>query len=228
MNILKHRYVCQFCEKSFAREDRYIAHQCKQRKRDEEIKTPIGQSAWQYYQDWMHSHKRAAPSIETFLSSRYYISFIKFAKFVQSVKLPDVKTFIWLMKEKDLSPTIWTSNQVYVNYIEYLDRKATPLQQVNITVNTLLELAEKYNTNTGNLFNVIHPNEVINLVRERRLSPWVLLCSGQFKQFYEKRTNPEQRIILTSLIRAGYWPEKFKKYPEEIEKIKKIVKELEI
>jgi len=228
MNILKHRFVCQFCEKSFSMESKYIAHQCKQRKRNEEVKTPVGQSAWQYYQDWMHAHKRAAPAVEIFLSSRYYMSFIKFAKFVQSVKLPDVKAFIWLMKEKDLPPPVWTSNQVYVNYIEYLDRKTSPLQQANITVNTLLELAEKYNTSTSNLFHIIHPNEVINLVRERRLSPWVLLCSEQFKQFIGKRANPEQRILLSSLIRAGYWPEKFKKYPKELEEIKKIVKELEI
>lgn len=228
MNGLKHRYICNFCEKSFAREDRYIAHNCKQMKRDEEIRTPIGQAAYQFYQDWMKSNRRVAPSIDAFLTSRYYNSFIRFAKYAHTVQLPDIKLFIWLMHEKDLTPTIWTNDTVYAIYIEFLDRNTTPLHQADITINTLFEQAEKYQVDVSNIFKVIHPVDVINLLRERRVSAWILLFSIEFKKFYMERTTPEQKIILDNLIRRPYWTEKLKKHTNEITKIKEIIKELNI
>jgi hypothetical protein len=228
VNDLKQRYICRFCEKSFIREDRYIAHQCKQMRRDDEVRTPTGQAAFVFYQDWMKSHRRTAPSVEAFLTSRYYNSFMKFAKYVLDVQIPDIELFIWLMREKDIPPTIWTNDTVYTLYIEFLDRKSTPIHQTNITINTLFELADIYKTDVGSVFKVAHPIEVIGLLRKRKLSPWVLLHSLEFKNFYKDRTTPEQKIILDNIIRREYWAEKLKMHPNEISKIKEMVRELSL
>ena len=87
-----YKWECKFCGTRFKLENRYMVHRCKAMKRDEQIRTPLGQSAWSYYQKWMKAYRRAVPSIETFLTSNFYTTFIKFAKFAQKVGLPVVKS----------------------------------------------------------------------------------------------------------------------------------------
>ncbi len=75
----EHRYECQFCGTKFQSESRYLKHRCKQMIRDEEFRTPVGQAAWLYYQQWMKAYRRQAPKASSFLHSKYYNSFVRFA-----------------------------------------------------------------------------------------------------------------------------------------------------
>jgi hypothetical protein len=224
----EYRYECKFCGAKFVNEDRYIKHRCKQMDRDEEFRTPIGQAAWIYYQQWMKAYRRQVPRAQSFLHSNFYKSFIKFANFTKSVNMPDTETFIWLMKERDISPTIWTHDKVYALYLEHLDRKATARKQAEVTVNTLFDVAEAANCSVGEIFEVLSPSEIIQLMRQRRLSPWVLLHSKKFLTFLTSRVTPEEYIIIESIIRPSCWVEKFQKHPNDVVMIKKYVAELNI
>lgn len=228
MVILKTRYQCRFCAKSFAREDRYFDHECKLMKRDEEFRTPSGQAAWSFYQHWLTLQRRMVPAFESFLSSKYYNSFIKFARFVQQVQIPDTDLFIQLMKDKDISPVLWTNDQVYASYIEYLDRTVPPLKQSEISINTLLEYADNHKIDVSGVFGVMTPGEIIDLLSKRKLSPWLLLFSTKFKELYMNKASPEQKIKMDTLIRHEYWSKKLKKHQPDTLVIKKYVQELNI
>jgi hypothetical protein len=136
--------------------------------------------------------------------------------------------FIWLMKEKDLQPTIWTNDEVYSIYIEFLDRKTTALEQAKLSVDTLLDIADKRSIDVENIFDTLTPNEVIHFIRTRQLSPWVLLCSKKFKLMFRDKATPEQRVVIETIIRPDYWSEKFENSPKELEVIKQLVRELNI
>lgn len=221
-------FRCKFCEATFTTESRYLKHYCKQMKRDEELKTPLGQAAWHYYQDWMKAYRRMAPSIESFAKSKYYRSFYRFAEHVKKLNIPDIQAFINLMKEKDISPTIWTNDQVYALYLEYLDRRASPIRQAKITIDTLFKIADAADCDVGDVFEVLYPNEVITLLRQRQLSPWILLFSAKFKDFLVNKTTNEQQIVMESIIRPQYWSQKFQKSHDYIETMKTYVKELNL
>ena len=224
----KEHFECSFCHTKFVTEDRYLKHHCKQMQRDEEFRTTTGQAAWLFYQNWMKAYKRMVPSAQSFLKSKYYQSFFRFAQHVKKLNIPDVDAFIALMKEKDISPTIWTNDQVYALYLEYLDRRASPTSQAKITIDTLFKIAEIAECDVGEIFDVLQPNEVIALLRERRLSPWILLFSHNFKEFLIHKASDEQRIIMESIIRPHYWADKFKKNPNAVEMMKQYVEELGI
>lgn len=196
--------------------------------RDEEFRTPIGQAAWHFYQEWMKAYRRQVPRSSAFLNSKFYSSFIRFAKFVKRVHLPDPKTFIVLMKEKDISPSIWNNDQVYAIYLEFLDRKGDPKKQAQITIDTLFDLAEAAKCDVSDVFTVLTPSEVIQLLRERRLSPWILLNSEKFRLFFADCVSPEERIIMESIIRPNYWAEKFQSRPEDRQLMKTYVSELNL
>ena len=196
--------------------------------RDEEFKTPEGQAAWIFYQKWMKAYRRIVPKSSAFLHSKFYNSFMRFSLFTRKVHLPDIDMFIWLMKDKDISPTIWTNDQVYSLYLEFMDRKAPPLKQAEITVNTLFDLSQERDCEVTEIFDELTPNEVIALLRQRLLSPWILLNSNKFKQFFVDRVSVEERIVMESIIRPPYWGKKFSSQPDDVERMKLYVAELSL
>jgi hypothetical protein len=197
-------------------------------KREEEFRSVQGQSAWIYYQEWMKANRRQVPKSTSFLHSQFFNSFMRFSAFVKRVHLPDPKTFILIMAQKQISPTMWLADEVYAQYLEHLDRRGDPNKIAEITVNTLFDIADALQCDVNEVFNHLTANEVIQLLRERRLSPWILLNSGKFKKFFINSTSPEERIIMESIIRPEYWADKFKKQPNNVEMMKMYVSELKL
>ena len=132
------------------------------------------------------------------------------------------------MVHKKYMPTIWTNDQIYVEYIEYLDRQLDPMEQAKISIETLLTYAEQKHIDVSHVFAVLNPNDLLHMVRVRTMSPWLLLQSDKFKIFYRDAMSPEQQIILGALIQPSYWEHKMAKCPEKIKDIKKWVGELNI
>lgn len=221
------RYQCQYCGKVYQREQSYLQHRCKQMIRHEEIKTPIGQAAWSYYQRWLKNQRKMAPGIETFLTSRYYQTFISFAKFAKKVHIPDIDSYIWLMCEMDMTPMLWCHAQTYTRYLEYLDRQADPLDRAKTTINTLFRIADAAEVDVEDVFDIIEPRELITLLQQRRLSPWLLLKCSKFWALIQKCSVEEQQII-ESIIRPGYWRKKFTDRPDMGEKMKAMAEELNL
>ena len=127
-------FTCTFCNKGFVLEQRYLAHKCEQMERAEQIRTPLGQAALSYYQLWFKQQRKMIPTLSSFLESRYYKTFIKFAEFFQYVKLPMPHVFINLMITKKFQPSMWCMDEVYSLYLNYLDTKMQPIERVKLCV----------------------------------------------------------------------------------------------
>lgn len=212
----------------FKQESRYMNHRCTQMKRDEQIKTPQGQAAWSYYQKWMKAQRRSIPSIETFLTSKFYTTFIKFAEFVQKTGLPDIDTFVWYMTEKKIQPVIWINNDIYQNYLEFIDKKADPIKEAQRTIDFMFNLADEFECEVGEIFEHLHPNDVIQMLTRRQLSPWILLHSPKFKQFLIHKTKTDERLVMETIIRPDYWAKKLSKHPDVVAHMKLFAHELDL
>ena len=223
-----YKFECNFCNSKFKLEARFMKHNCKEMKRDAELRTVIGQAAWMYYQTWMKTGRKLVPQPKSFLGSRFYDSFIRFAYHVKKVHLPDVNGFIQFMRDHNMYPAMWTSDQVYPKYLEYLDRRSPPTKRASTTIDTLYTYAEAGGVDVGDVFDILDVSDVIALLRRRSISPWILLHSTKFKLFFANRTNGQEKIILNSLIRLDFWVEKFAKNPKIVEMMKEFVKELNL
>ena len=223
-------YQCHYCNKKYKTETRFLQHRCKMMDREEALRTPEGQAAWSYYQDWLRLQHRRVPDDRAFLKSRYYESLNRFAKFVKKVDLPTPQTFIKLMVQRDYPPTMWLIDEVYTEYMEHLYYKIPPQQHAEITTETLLKIADAADCDVSEVFDILNPSEMIEFVKQRKLSPWILLNSSKFFKFLveTKKENVEQYIILESLIRPKYWAKRFEKRPDIVEFMKKIVAGLEL
>jgi len=222
------RYQCDFCGQRFVREDRFLKHKCKQMERDEQFHSQDGQTAWSYYQSWMKAYRRVVPSPKSFLHSKFFNAFYRFALFVKRAQIPDTDIFIRLMREKDISPVLWDNDQVYALYLEHIDRRMGPIRHAEISINTLFDLADDSNVDVSEVFETITPNQLIQLIRQRKISPWILLNSSKFKEFFVSKTTSEEKIILESIIRPPYWKEKFQTKTKELTAIRKYITELRL
>lgn len=225
---IQSRFTCKFCHKVFVLEDRYLAHKCKQMKRDEEFRTPVGQQAWHYYQLWMRSMKRMPPPAGSFLSSKYYRTFINFTNFTKRVDLPRPERFIQLMVKREYPPTIWMNDEVYAIYLEYMDYQTSPVEQATLSIQTLIDYTDKREIDLATVFEVMTISEIIHYLHVRKLSPWLLLFSKTFKHALVNKATDEQRIMMENLIRPEYWPDRFANSPADVATIKKLVAEMGI
>jgi hypothetical protein len=196
--------------------------------REENLRTPLGQAAWRFYQDWMKLQRKRVPGDKTFLKSNYYESFSRFSIHVKKLGLPNPQMFVQLMVENDFPPTMWTRDETYAIYMEHLDRVSTPTQLADITVDTILDLADIFECDSGDIFIKLTASEVIELIKERKLSPWILFQSAKFTTFYRDNTTPEQRIVLETITRPRYWVGQFQKDPTTAKTMKDIVKEMNL
>jgi len=219
-------FKCNHCSTSFVHEDRYLKHKCKQMQRKEDLETPLGQAAWLYYQYWMKANHRFVPEVKSFLHSKFFSPFMRFAKFVKEVRIPDPELYIELMIELDMMPAMWTSDIIYVAYIEYLDKKIPPIRNAKITIETLFNLAEDMKCDITEIFNHLDPHEVIQLIRQRKISPWLLLRSRKFNEFYHNRLTKDNRMLLETIVIPKRWAEKLKNSAEDVKKIDQFVEAL--
>jgi hypothetical protein len=223
-------YQCHYCHKKYRSERSFIKHKCKMMVRDDNLRTSNGQSAWLFYQQWMRLQRKRVPDDRTFLKSQYYQSFNKFAVFVKKLNLSSPDIYIKIMIDLNYPPTMWTMDEVYVKYLEHLDRKISPIDHAKITAQTLDELADIFECSVNEVFEHLNGNETIELIRQRKLTPWILLHSSKFFQHLKKINdeNKEQFIILETIIRPKYWAIQFQKKPNVVKFMKEIVTGLEI
>ena len=223
------KFGCQYCLASFKREVSFMRHKCKEMERMEELRSISGQSAYALYCDWMKELKRKPPPIETFADSMYYTAFIKFEKFVKDVGIIRPKSYIRVMQERKISPTLWARNESYRFFIEWNDKVSPPDYQAEVTVDTLCNLASKHGISVHDIFIRLHPREIIQLIRERKLSMWVLLHSSVFKQHLQNY-DLEDRKELNKLVDFEYWADVLHKPENEQTRVfmKEITNELGI
>lgn len=223
----KPKWKCEYCNKIFSTEDGLMYHNCSVKERLEELRGISGQVAYQYYSEWMKFYKRKAPPAETFLTSRYYKSFINFVEHVNKLKIPDPLAFIKLMAEKDISPMLWRRDQCYTLFLHHYDKSIDPLEQVALSIETLIDIAHKHEIKLSNVFDHIGIKHIMELIRLRKLSPWVIFSSKACGE-YLHTLNKEETQELSTLINPIYWSEKLELNKDLVKDISKICDEVGI
>jgi hypothetical protein len=188
----KVKWTCEFCAHDFVSERMFMKHQCKERLRIEELRSPIGQAAYSHYSDWMRLNKRSVPPVETFASSSYYLSFIKFANHVRRVNMPNPAGFVRAMVENgNVQPSLWCRDNVYAMYLQGYDKVVSPTKQFIESVDLVLEYAKEFEVEPAKVFSAIGVTKILDLVQRRKLSPWFLVSSTAFRSFMAAQSDAD-------------------------------------
>jgi hypothetical protein len=176
-------WKCEYCQKSFARESTFMRHSCRERERAIELKSFVGQKAYGYYGEWMKQRHRSVPKIETFATSQYYTSFVKFAKWAEQVNLPSITNYIKVMIDQGFdNPHYWVDAERHAMYLEWYDNAKSP-QDAFVDSIEYIESYLESNHVTGNVFEHLGIRELGQLIKKRKISMWFVLASPACKDF---------------------------------------------
>lgn len=225
-NIIKRsNWLCSDCDKRFANEAFFMKHNCEPRRRREEFSSPLGQAAYSYYLEWMTLRKFSKPNSSAFMESKFFKPFIKFAQMVIDANIAKPHRYIALMIEGEVQPVLWTTTAAYTLYTKWLDLLLDPMDQVSESISYLLDICENENVDLKNVFQHMGVQRILNLVRQRRLSPWFLFCSNEFGKIL-KTVDKEHLKAFNTVVNAQYWSARFNECKSTVNEIKIIIKEL--
>lgn len=170
-------------------------HRCKEKDRLDELQTLIGQQAYLFYTEWMKVQGRKAPPIETFATSKFYTTFIKFAQHVTRTQIPNPLNFIKVMTGDGITPAMWTRDEIYSAYLQSYDQTVPPDIQVLATLELINILCMDYECAPDQLFMIMKIDKLADLIRQRKLSPWLLLASAKFRTWIRGLPHQDGEII---------------------------------
>jgi hypothetical protein len=218
-------YMCKHCAKRFAKEKYFMAHECTPMKRSIEVQTAPGQQAYHLYKLWLEKQRKKPPAADGFVSSSFYTSFMKFTHYCRDHSISNTEIYVDVMVKQGISPALWTRPECYSQFIEHLDKKSDPYMLGEQTIETLLELSERLKVEPSKIFEELKYGEVLELLAQRRISPWFLFCSAGFKAWTSKLDSSE-RDNMYRQIGIGYWADALERKPKVVEDMKMLATEL--
>lgn len=216
---------CHYCNRRFKGENVFLKHYCEPKRRAAELLSPLGQAAFGYYREWMRLKKFSVQGSAAFVESKYYRSFINFAQMIINAGIARPDKYIELMVAGDILPILWCRESAYAVYLQWNDKLSDPIEQVQSSVNCLLDICEKETVQLEDVFKHLGVQQILSLVRQRQLSPWLLFNSAKFG-IVLKTFDQSQLIVFNNLINSEYWANKFQTELGTVSTIKNIVKEI--
>ena len=220
------KYGCEFCKREFARESTVAKHICEYKHRWLEKDRRGNQIG---FQSWMQFYKKNTGSrkhntYEEFIRSAYYIAFVKYGTFCVDINALNIPRFTeWLLKNQ-IKIDSWCSDSTYTRYlIEYL-RHEDPLDAIARSIETTIEKAEKAGIRSCDYLRYGNPNSICYQVTLGKISPWMLYHSDSGSRFLDT-LNPDHVKIIIDYINPEQWALKFKKNPDDVNKVKELLRE---
>jgi hypothetical protein len=201
-------WTCHYCSKNFQNEKVFEKHNCRQKQRFALVKTIQGQAAYAFYAQWFKEKRQKVPPIDTFSASRYFLPFWNFAEMVKKVSIDRPNIYIRLMVMKEIDPVMWCRDQSYSYYLEFCERETEPYEAVNKGLEILERIQEVRQIKMKDIFKEIGFNALLELIRLRNISPWLLLNCDSFSQFYQE-LDSEQTRLLCGVISYEWWADRF-------------------
>jgi len=211
----KSKFVCEFCEKSFAREESIAVHMCEPKRRHHERNEPgvrIGLQA--YLKFYEHAQRSANKTFDDFAKSAYYRAFVKFGRYCVEIGAINPTQFMtWLLKNNKKIDR-WCSDQLYTEYlIEYLKYEAVEDALTRALLESIawgndIGHPERDFLRHGNV------NRICYLVSTGKISAWILYNCAAGQEFLD-RLPAEQLPIIWSYIDADQWNDVFRGRPQD-------------
>ena len=220
-------YECRFCHKLYKQESAFAKHYCEERRKNDVAKTIIGQIAFSLYDRWLHKKYKREADLDMFKQSRFFNAFVKFADLYKKINgLADVDEFFALMIRKNIQPSNWVDDRIIRYYLDHID-SGTIQSKITRSCNTLIKIADAYDCDTSEVFNHIEFFIMMDFIKLRKLSPWVLLNSKAFMKWLSTISKEQQQII-DNLIDPDKWVKIFSENRKYISLSRSICTELGI
>jgi len=223
-------YECKFCKKTFGSERTLLSHLCEPKRRWNNRNEKNVQLAFRCFQHFWRvtaTNMKSEKTYDDFMTSKYYLAFVKFANYIMGVYIANVESYIeWLLKQRTRIDK-WSSDEVYEAYIKEFNLRESVDRAVERTVLELQKWSQDTNKPWNSFFSQVSQPRAIQMIRAGKISPWILYNSQSGLQWLES-LNEEQMIMINDYINPNDWGQRFSSSPEDVRFVLDLTKKAEL
>lgn len=221
----KDQFVCKYCSKSFRKESTLSCHLCETKRRWQQEKETGVQLGYRSYLRFYEMSQGSAKlkTYADFVESPYYSAFVKFGQYLVQIRAINVAAFTEFVIRENKKLDQWTRDHIYEEYLYDYLRREHPNDALERSLLEMQRWADERNENFADAFRKGSPNLICMMIRNGRISPWVLYNCASGVDFISK-LNEEQLVSIYKYIDAGYWQHKFKDFVADTEYLKEALK----
>ncbi len=204
------KYPCGHCRKEFSNERTLSAHMCVNKRRyldKDSVASRMGLELFRRFYE-LNTATKNAKTIDEFIQSRYYSSFIKFARYLMDLRPVDQARFVDFVFQNGVKDKDWCKDRIYEAYILDLLQKEPAERGIERSIQTMQSWAESTGHTYNEFFKYVSPSEATLQIRMGKISPWVLYLSETADHMW-KRMSDEQVEIISNVIDPKIWKAKF-------------------
>lgn len=221
---IERRFKCAFCTKIFTRKSWFDKHMCTKKKRFMESKNIHTIKAHMLFTHWQRRtgflRRGKEKTMEEFCKSPYYNTFKELVPYTEKHHIVPAYQYVNWLVENRVPEKYWRDISGLDEYREYYREQEDPESGVEMSVENIKAWCSDRNLNTAQFFNKITPGQALNMVRENRLSPWVLFSYEPCLIDLVNRFAGETLHTLDEHIDIQYWVTKIE--TEEAQKTRVI------
>lgn len=196
---------CEYCKKDFKRERTFLSHVCVKKKRMIDKDTRQSRMAFQTYCHFMRrSGQRKEFTFRNFVDSKFYMEFIKFARFIYEQNVIDPIGYLNFLYDHGTASKFWRTGRTYQMFLREHLCKEPVERALERTFITLQEWAEQNDSEWQLFFKDIGPIELTQIIRSGNISPWVIYLSESAGRAIDQLSE-EQGDMIASVIDPGVW-----------------------
>lgn len=218
-------YQCKWCNRSFTRERTLSNHLCERKRRwmvSGEAPSRIAFQVWIDFMKHVSPQTKRQRTMEDFIRSPDYASFLKFALYLIDLRPIESDSFIkWLFK-MNVRIGDWCKAGTYAIYVQELSKRETVERAVERSLLTIKEWSSENCVDWTEFFARVPTVVAVNMIANGRLSPWILYSVKKAQQMLE-RMEPQQIDTVARSIDIEWWKKKIAKSQEETQWIAELL-----
>jgi hypothetical protein len=225
--LKERKYKCTFCFRGFVRKTWYDKHMCdkKQRFLDRNNITVI--RAHRLFNHWQRRtgmlRRKQEKSLEDFCKSPLYTAFVRLSEFTSTEYVVSGAKYVdWLVDNK-VEEQKWCKPRDLDDYRIWIRATEEPAQQAETSCKNIRVWCADNDVGMPEFFKSISPGQALNMVRENKLSPWVLIGYQTCVDDLLSRFSDAMVHTLNDHINVPYWLDKTEKDEAGMDKVRTVL-----
>lgn len=223
------KFVCEYCKKSFVRENSLAVHICEKKRRHLNKDAKQNQLAFRCYQLFykIGTNSKKAKTYSDFVDSQYFNGFVKFSSYCIDLKVDDVDAFVKWLLQKGTPLNKWASDRTFNEFIKIRLKTETPARAVERTIMFLEEWGKENKIEWFNYFSNVKPGLAVFHICSGKISPWILYTSDTASTIFDK-LNSEQTRMITEYVDPEYWFKKLSRNQKDVDWVLNILRKVDL
>jgi hypothetical protein len=223
-------FKCKFCKAAFVKESTLVAHTCEPKRRMSEKENKQNRIA---YQAWLLFRKQTIANIkndkpyEEFISNRYYTAFMKLAKRIIDLNIPQSDEFVKFLISNSVRMDEWTKDSAYAKYVKYKAKAETVDRAAERSIIHIKNWADRTGNDYREYFQKVSTVEFVHDLKMGRISPWCTFATDQGSRLID-RLDPVQVQELIDYLEPATWKVRVKRQVQDASWIQDIFNKAEL